>query len=888
MPTSLSMSLPIEIVIPQLIDQLMTHHQLVLEAPPGAGKTTRVPLALLDQPWLNGQKIIMLEPRRLAARGAAERMAAVLGEAVGQTVGYRVRMDTCVGPATRIEVITEGILTRMLQEDPSLEGVGLLIFDEFHERSLDADLGLAMALQGRELLGELRQQPLKLLVMSATLDGQAVSELLSDKQGQAAPVIRSEGRMFPVELRYGAPYQFGEWIAERVVATVLQALADEAGSLLVFLPGQGEIRQVHQRLQERLQQRPALAADVQLTPLYGDLKLEEQRQAIAPAPAGKRKVVLATSIAESSLTIDGVRVVIDSGLARIPCFDPNTGMTRLQTVRVSRASATQRMGRAGRLQPGVCYRLWSESQQQELRAFTPPEIAQADLAGLAVQLLRWGVADPAELRWLDVPPAAAYQQALTLLTGLGALTMTPTGPRLSAHGERMAALPVHPRLAHMLLIGQSLGLGACACELAALLAERDPFTGKDADVQLRLELIRGERKAERQQQALLQRIRQQLRQFQALLNTLSVVPVTNAPVTAESAAADGVGLLLACAYPDRIARRRDGDARSGHYQLSNGRSASFAEPDPLQQSPWLVVGQLGGRNGEASDRIFMAAELSIELLQRCLPQQVSRQTCVDWDSRSERLVAEQQCRIGALVISRQALNQVPASEKAKVLCGVLRKRGLDILPWTDELRQWRCRVNLLRQLQAESVDQATDPIADAKGLAPANPWPDVSDAGLLATTAIWFEPYLDTITQLTHFASLDLRKMLSGLLPWPLPQQLDELAPERLSVPSGSRIAIDYSQQPPVLAVKLQEMFGCRTTPCIAGGKVKLVVHLLSPARRPIQVTQDLEGFWTSSYLAVKKDMKSQYPRHQWPDNPLEATPTARTTKPRTTKPSGQ
>lgn len=854
MPSS---QLPILDVIPALQQALQTRDEVVLEAPPGAGKTTQVPLSLLQEGWLQGQKILLLEPRRLAARAAAERMAEVLGEAVGETVGYRVRLDSKVGPNTRIEVVTEGILTRLLQEDPSLCGVGLLIFDEFHERSLDADLGLALTLQGRALFGDLRDQPLKLLVMSATVDGRQVSEFLGD-----APVIRSEGRMFPVAVRYGAPYRYGDRIVDRVVPAVLQALEEEPGSVLVFLPGQGEIRQLHSQLQERL----ASASDILLCPLYGDLSLAEQRRAIAPCKPGQRKVVLATSIAETSLTIDGVRVVIDSGLSRLPAFDPNTGMTRLATQRVSKASASQRSGRAGRLQEGVCYRLWSESQHNELANYTPPEIQQADLAPLALQLLNWGVCDPAELAWLESPAAAPYQQALDLLQRLGAAEVVAgkTGPswRMTTMGEAMLSLPAHPRLAHLMIQAKRLGHARLGAELAALLSERDFAVSGGADVQLRLELLRGERTAERAQKGVLSRIRQQQQQFERLLASVRLDDAADNKLPAVSASG-AVGILLAFAYPDRIARQRTGNRLS--YQLSNGRSADFAEQDPLCREEWLAVASVGGQQGRSSDRIFLAAALDAELLQTCFADQIVEEVGVDWDERAEKLRAEKRRRLGRLLLEQKPLDDISESDRRRVLLALVQKRGLELFAWPEELQQWRARVELLRRYCQQP-----------------NPWPDVSDAGLLASVEQWLEPYLSGavlrgITRLGHFKELDVTAMLHSLLPWPLPQTLDEQAPRRLLVPSGSHIAIDYTVNPPVLAVKLQEMFGCLETPSVAQGQVKLMVHLLSPARRPVQVTQDLAGFWQGSYQEVKNDMKGRYPKHPWPDNPLEAVATAKT-----------
>lgn len=858
----MSSALPIVQVIPELKSSLHRCDEVILEAPPGAGKTTQVPLSLLQEPWLQGQKILMLEPRRLAARAAAERMAQTLNEAVGETVGYRVRLDSRVGPNTRIEVVTEGVLNRLLQDDPSLDGIGLLIFDEFHERSLDADLGLALTLQGRTLFGDLREQPLKLLIMSATLNGQQVSEFLG-----GAPVVRSEGKMFPVSLRYGAPYRYGERIAERVVSTVLTALEEETGSVLVFLPGQGEIRQVNQLLRDKLGER----SQVILCPLYGDLSLTDQRRAIEPCRDGQRKVVLATSIAETSLTIEGVRVVVDSGLSRLPAFDPNSGMTRLTTQRLSKASATQRCGRAGRLEEGVCYRLWSESQQNELAAFTPPEIQQADLAPLALQLLNWGVSDLSELSWLELPAAAPYQQALDLLEQLeaseqvdSAANRETTQWRVTEMGQGMLQLPTHPRLAHMMIKARLLGQSRLGCELAVLLSERDVVKSGNADIQLRLELLRGERTADRSQKGVLVRMKQQLRQFERLLAGITVSSSEAASTTAAVDDTAMVGVLLAFAYPDRIARQRSGNRLS--YQLSNGRSADFVEQDALAKEPWLVVASVGGLQGRSSDRIFLAAPLDLQTLNHYFSAQIEEEVCVEWDERAEKLIAEKQRKLGKLVLEQKALESISDEERKQALLGLVQKRGLSLFEWPEEIKQWRARVELLRVHTTELP----------------NPWPDVSDAGLLSSVSSWLEPYLTgdvvkKVTKLNHFKELDISPMVLGLLPWPLPQTLDEQAPQRWTVPSGSRIAIDYSQSPPVLAVKLQEMFGCLSSPTVAQGKVTLMVHLLSPARRPLQVTQDLKGFWQGSYQDVKKEMKGRYPKHPWPDNPLEAIATAKT-----------
>ncbi|MGF0241884.1 ATP-dependent helicase HrpB [Rhodococcus sp. IEGM1300] len=831
-------SLPIDEVLPALREALATRHEAVLEAPPGAGKTTRVPLALLNEAWLAGQTIVMLEPRRLAARAAAERLASELGEKVGDTVGYRIRLDSKVGPKTRIEVVTEGILTRRLQDDPALEGVGLLIFDEFHERSLDADLALALSLNGRELLRE--DQPLKILLMSATLEGERLAGLLDD-----APILRSEGRMYPVALRWGRPFQPGEFIEPRVVQTILEALNDETGSVLVFLPGQAEIRRVHQQLAEALGDNP----QVLLCPLHGELDLAAQRAAIDPAPAGFRKVVLATNIAETSLTIDGVRVVIDAGLARVPRFDPGSGMTRLDTQRISKASATQRAGRAGRLEPGVCYRLWSQDQHEQLAAYASAEILSADLTGLALQLGRWGVT-PGQLVWLDVPPAAAYAQAQDLLDRLGALH----GEALTRHGQAMAELPAHPRIAHLLLRGQALGLADMACDVAALLGERDILRGAGADLHSRLVLLSGEARAARGGQGGVQRARQLARQYRGYLrgNASEQVSDPDHP--------RWLGALLALAYPDRVAQqRRPGGAE---YRLANGRAALFAEADSLMKQAWLVIADLGSRQGQREERIYLAADFDPALFDSVLAEQVRVVDQLDWDEREGVLRAERQRKVGELILSREPLTGLDETARSQALVNLVRRKGLELLPWTPELRQWQARVALLRQLDLAGKSESE--------------WPDVSDTALLENLEHWLMPYLGKVSRLSHFGNLDLSSIVHNLLPWPLPQRLDELAPHHLSVPSGSSIRLDYSEQPPILAVRLQELFGLAETPRIAGGRQVVKLHLLSPARRPVQVTQDLANFWRSTYAEVKKDLKGRYPKHYWPDDPLVAEATAR------------
>jgi len=842
---------PVEDCLDELSRQLAVCSDVVLQAPPGAGKTTLVPLALLDQPWLARQKILVLEPRRIAARSAAYRMAQLLGEKPGQTVGYRMRLDTKVGRDTRIEVITEGILTRMLQQDPALEGVGLVIFDEFHERSLDSDLALALCLKGRELFGDDRGNAtsLKLLVMSATLDNTGLARVLGDP-----PVVTSDGRMHPVDIIYGAAAQTGEVIVERIVKTIRQALLDNPdSSILAFLPGQGEIHRVADALDEWLVERKI--RDVQLRPLYGNLTLAEQQQAIAPCgQPGERKVVLATNIAETSLTIDGIDVVVDSGLAREPGFNPSTGMTALQTVKISRSSSTQRAGRAGRLRPGRCYRLWSGQQQQKLAEHSTAEILQADLAPLAMQLLQWGIEDPGDLAWIDPPPAGPWAQALDLLAALGAVERKQSVTVLTKHGEAMAGLPTHPRLAHMLIRGAESGHTDEAALLASALSERDPMTRENPDMAHRLDLLMGRSQPPRHLQGWLQRSRQLARQFEQQLAKIRI----ERRITALSAE-QLPGYLVACAYPERIARQR----HSGGYQLANGGSANLVGEYSLGRKRWLAVAEISGTSGTRQpgrgNLIRSAAELDESLFDNLLAEQVRQDSIVEWDHKAGRFIAEKRALIGELIWQREKLDKVPADSRRSSLIALIRKDGLHkLLNWSEAQDQWCARVRLLREHD------------DSQN------WPDTSEAGLLETLADWLGPYLDPITTIQGFKKLNLESILQAMLSWEQQKRLEELVPPRMLVPSGSRHKIDYSQSPPVLAVKLQEMFGCETTPTVCAGRVALVVHLLSPAGRPLQVTQDLAGFWRSSYHDVKKDMKGRYPKHPWPEDPLVAIPTRR------------
>jgi ATP-dependent helicase HrpB len=832
--------LPIESVLPDIRAALQGAPGLVLQAPPGAGKTTRVPLALLDQDWLAGGRIVMLEPRRLAARAAAARMAATLGEAVGQTVGYRIRLDSKVGPATRIEVVTEGILTRMLQDDASLPGVGLVIFDEFHERSLNADLGLALCIEAQ---GALRDD-LRLLVMSATLDGGPVAALMG-----GVPLITSQGRAFPVETRFLArpePRRFPEAVA----AAVRRALAEDGGDVLAFLPGTAEIR----RAEILLREDPALS-QVVVAPLYGDLGADAQDRAIRPDPQGRRKVVLSTAIAETSLTIDGVRIVVDGGLMRVPRFDPSTGMTRLVTLPVSRAAADQRRGRAGRQGPGVCWRLWAEAEDRALQPFTAPEIAEADLAPLALDLAQWGIPDAGQLSWLDPPPEAALAQARDLLAGLGALDEE---GRITAHGRAMNRLAMHPRLAHMVLSARTLGLGGLACDVAALLSERDILRagrgGRDGDMRLRLDVLRGGRDPDPRfgltvDKGGLARVRAAARDWRRRLGLKA---------GAEDGGSADCGLVLAFAYPDRIARRRPGG--EARYALSGGGGALFTDGDPMAAQEWLVAAETDGNRREA--RIFLAAPLTLAEIEAHFGPAIRTVDEVAWDRRDEVVIARRQRRLFALVLDERRRTDVAPHSLAAAMTDGVRDMGLDSLPWTDELQRLRARVAFLRASR------------------PDDGWPDLSDAALLAGLEDWLTPYLGGITRRAHLTRLDLSQALRGLLDWERARRLDDQAPTHVTVPSGSRVPIDYSGEVPVLAVRLQEMFGCADTPRIAGGQVPLLLHLLSPARRPVQVTRDLASFWANAYHAVKADLKGQYPKHWWPDDPMQAEPTARA-KPR-------
>jgi len=835
--------LPIEDVIPVLREALLAGPNALLTAPPGAGKTTGVPPALLDEPWLGGRKLLMLEPRRLAARAAAHRMASTRREPVGETIGYRMRLDTKVGPKTRIEVVTEGILTRLLQQDPSLGAYGIVLFDEFHERSLQADTGLTLCLETQRLF----RPDLRLLVMSATLDCGPVGELLGH-----APTIICQGRMFPVDTRYLDQPLPGH-LDVAVTQVIRRSLAQDQGSLLVFLPGMAEIRRVERKLLDA-----NLDPTIRIAPLHGNLPQAAQDEAIIPSRPGNRKVVLATSIAETSLTIDGVRVVIDAGLLRVPRFDPRSGLTRLETIRVTQDSAEQRRGRAGRLEPGVCYRLWSEREQAALALRRPPEMLDADLAPLVLELAQWGTGDPSELSWLAVPPPGNVAQAKELLVRLGALD--PSG-HITPHGTHMAELALHPRLSHMLLKAVPRKLTDLACEIAALVSERDILRGppgwRNADLRLRLDVLHG--RHDQAHGATVDRGASQRVKRTAEMWRHQLPSGGDGKQADRKSDPDAAGLLLALAYPDRIAQRQPGG--EPRYLLSNGRGALFANPDPLASEPFLVIADLDA--GTQWARIDLAAPLSLMDVESLYADQIEQTENVEWDDRTKTVRASRQRRFGALVLSEQALSKPDPSLIGRALLIGIRQAGIASLTWTPDLRQWRARVQFLSRVEGA-----------------ASTWPDLSDESLQRTLDEWLGPFLAGITTLDRVKRMDLAKPLHALLNWNQQRQLERQAPTHLTVPSGSNIRIDYDQQDlPVLAVRLQEMFGCKNTPLVADGKIPVMLHLLSPAKRPVQVTKDLASFWANAYQDVRKELRGRYPKHHWPEDPLTAPPTAKVKK---------
>lgn len=849
-----SIPLPIDDAIPALREALRARTVAVLEAPPGAGKTTRVPLALLEEPWLEGQKLVILEPRRLAARAAAQFMAKQLGEQVGGTVGYRVRGETRVSRQTRIEVVTEGVLARLLSADATLDGYGVVVFDEFHERSLHADLGLALVLDTQQVRDDLR-----VLVMSATLDGDAVARLIADAHG-TAPVVRSSGRMFPIETYYRPP-RADERLEATTSRVVREALEASDGDVLVFLPGMGEQRRVEERLVD------TVPAHVRVYVLHGTMPLADQDAALAAAPAGTRKVVLSTSVAETSLTVEGVRVVVDAGQSRVPRYDATAGLTRLHTVRVSRASADQRRGRAGRVAPGACYRLWDVHEEHGFLASTRPEIIDADLSSLALELADAGIADPLQLRWLDAPRAPAFAQARSLLAQLGALHDDAPSARITAHGKRMAALPLTPRLAHLLLVAAERGQLALGASIAALLEERDVLRGEGfvrapADLRLRTELLRGDRDAAsafgtRADRDGVRRVRQNVGELVKRVNSGS----SNSG-TSESGHWDDadVGTLLALAFPDRVAQRRAGS--EGRYLLCNGSGAALPKGDSLYDEPYLAVAELEGQPPEY--RIVRAAPLSLDAVRTDFGEQLVRESLVAWDERSRGVKAVQRTRLGAITLEEKPQRDPDPEAVRAILLEQLQRAGAGAWPWRESVLKLRERLAFVHHHEPTT-------------------WPDVSDTALEDTLAEWLGPHLDGVRTWVQLEQVDWYEALFSLVPWARRVAFDRLAPTHVEVPSGSRIALDYGDPvAPVLAVKLQEVFGWTTTPTVCDGRVPLTLHLLSPAQRPVQVTRDLAGFWKSSYFEVRKELRGRYPRHPWPDDPLTAEATRRA-KPRGT-----
>jgi ATP-dependent helicase HrpB len=814
--------LPIEEALPALKAALATRGAAVLVAPPGAGKTTVTPLALLAEPWVAGGKLIVLEPRRIAARAAAERMAATLGEKVGETVGYRVRLASRISAKTRIEVVTEGVFTRMILDDPGLEGVAAVLFDEFHERSLDADLGLAFARDAQKLLRE----DLRLIVMSATLDPVPVAALLGDGSG-AAPVIESLGRMFPIETRYlGRDRSLR--IEDQVVRAVQTALTDETGSVLVFLPGQGEIRRIAERLGERVRD-PV----VEIAPLYGALDPAAQDRAIEPAPAGRRKVVLATSIAQTSLTIEGVRVVIDCGLARVPRFDAASGLTRLETVRVSAAAADQRRGRAGRTEPGVCYRLWDEPETRGLAPFDRPEIREADLTRVALDLAQWGAGDGAGLAFLDPPPPPAMAEAMALLQRLGALS---DDGALTSHGRRMASIALPPRLSHMVLRGAASGQVERAARIAALVVERG-LGGGAVDLETRLAGFQRDRGPRARDATSLAR-----RWAADAGGTAGASPLSDA-------------LLLAEAWPERIAKARGG---LGQFQLASGRGVYIEPIESLAKAQWLAVAELGG--GEARDRILLAAELDFDELKATFFDRMLRELRLEPDA-SGRLRAKEVIALGRLVVEERLVANPDPAMIAAALLGEVGRRGVAVLPWGEASASLRARAAFLLANGADA--------------------PDLSDEALVAALDTWLAPVLAGKSSLSQLQDRDLEAALRTLIAYEVQRRLDQLAPVRFEAPTGSRLAIDYGGEGgPRVDVRVQELFGLTEHPAVAGGQVPLTLALLSPAHRPIQLTRDLPGFWRGSWTEVRKEMRGRYPKHLWPEDPASATPTTRA-KPR-------
>lgn len=818
------MPYPVLSVLPEVKEKLSQHRLVILEAPPGAGKSTVLPLHLLEEPWLDHKKIIMLEPRRLAARSVAMRMADIRHEDIGETIGYRVRFENRISKRTRLEVVTEGILTRIIQHDNALEDISLIIFDEFHERSLQADLALALTLQIQQVL----RDDLRILIMSATLDGDRLSEMLH------APVVRCAGRQYPVSFQY-TPETERMPIPVQVAKAIRKAIYENQGDILAFLPGSGEIRRCAELL-------GAENLPVVLYPLYGDLSFKKQQEAILPHPEGRRKVVLATSIAETSLTIEGVSIVVDGGYSRVPRFDPRSGFTRLETIRVTRDAADQRAGRAGRLGPGICYRLWSQGSHGALVANRNPEILDADLAPLMLELAQWGISQISDLTWVTPPPAGAVSQAFELLEALGAVQ----GSVITERGREMLRLPTHPRIGHMLIEASHAGQDdegalALATDIAAILEERDPLTkGAGADLSLRVEVLRRWRQGERisGERNFLERIERLALSWRKIFG----INVDNGAVSDTRA-----GKWLMAAYPERIGRQTE--KYGERYKMVNGRTARLPEHDPLHREPWLAIAQLDA--GLLEGKIFMAAPI----LEEDLRPLAAEKEIVSWDAGREMVMASLELRLGHLVLSAKSLKKMAEAKKVEVLCDVLREKGLSFLNWHAEQSAWQARVLSLRSWRPEEA------------------WPEVSDENLLNTAEEWLAPFLLNLYKRTELQKLDLNAILTTLLPWELSSRFSQLAPARMPVPSGSMILLNYfpDGRPPVMEVRLQEVFGLLETPAVNEGRNKVVMHLLSPGYKPVQVTQDLKSFWANTYPEVRKELKARYPKHSWPQDPWTA-----------------
>ena len=841
------MDLPVEKILPQLCAFLRKGGSVILKAPPGAGKTTLVPLALLKEPWLKNGKIIVLEPRRLAARSAAYRMSELLNETVGKTVGYRTRTDSKISRDTKIEVVTEGIFSRQILANPELDNVAAVIFDEFHERSIHTDLGLALALDARTIL----RDDLKIIIMSATLDPEKISPLFENPQ-----VLTCEGRMFEVKTE-SIPKHPRERLEDIAVRAVAKAISSGPGSILCFLPGIGEIR----RVEEKIRSGMILPDNTILCPLYGDLDKKEQDAAIRPAPLGKRKIVLATSIAESSITIGSITVVIDSGLSRKSVFDPRTGMSHLETVRVSKASADQRRGRAGRTAPGTCYRLWADNENSLMPDYDIPEILESDLANLALFLADWGVTDASKLKWLDLPPSAEFAQSVELLKNLGALDIN---GKITRHGKKMIAAGTHPRLANMNLQGSARSIGSLACDIAAILEERDfiKFSGgrRDSDIRTRLRALREGRAFSPKAPFLKDSFSDGSASHpyhenidnsaKSRVKTLSDDFRQRLGIAFRECDTETAGILVGFAYPDRIAKRREGN--NPIYLLSCGRSAKFAEPESISKEELLAIAELDDRDKDP--KIILAAPVTRRDLDIYFGEMISTVEKVEWDDKSGAVIASGRRMLGKIILEEYPLKNPDTSKISDAISKGIKTRGISCLCWNDESENLRRRIEF-----AATIDGKDG-------------WPDTSDNALLENLDEWLRPFLNGIRKLEDMKRINLKEALEGMLGWKLKEKLEKLVPARLKVASGSMIKLNYTEgKGPILEVKVQELFGTKEHPRIFNGKIPVLIRILSPSMRPVQTTSDLVGFWNGSYQLVKKDLKGRYPKHYWPENPMES-----------------